>query len=212
MVAWEGDRIVTARQAGGTHARAVGFVADPARHDDDDADCGCRVALRACGRVGRYVSRPAPLRRPRRTTAAAAAAAEKRKARGIFFFFSSARGAARTRGGVKEGDTRWLMARARGVVLRVARGLVGFWCGLTSCRLQQRRRRFQSRRGVAWRGVRACVLSRLTANERHCLSVIDGMTGGMMKKPREARRRAGDRMSSYHARCVCFCWDWESAR
>lgn len=164
MVAWEGDRIVTARQAGGTHARAVGFVADPARHDDDDADCGCRVALRACGRVGRYVSRPAPLRRPRRTTAAAAAAAEKRKARGVFFFFfSSARGAARTRGGVKEGDTRWLMARARGVVLRVARGLVGFWCGLTSCRLQQRRRRFQSRRGVAC--VRAsCRVSRPTSD------------------------------------------------
>jgi hypothetical protein len=156
-----------------------------------------------CVRVGGWGDTcPAPRRSGGRGGQRLLLLQRKSEKREEFFFFSLRLEAPRARG-VKEGDTRWLMARARGVVLRVARGLVGFWCGLTSCRLQQRRRRFQSRRGVAWRGVRACVLSRLTANERHCLSVIDGMTGGMMKKPREARRRAGDRMSSYHARCVC---------
>lgn len=127
--------------------------------------CGLRMPSRvACVWAGGAIRVP-----PRAAPAAAedngccCCCSGKAKSARSFFFFSSARGAARTRGGVKEGDTRWLMARARGVVLRVARGLVGFWCGLTSCRLQQRRRRFQSRRGVAC--VRAsCRVSRPTSD------------------------------------------------
>lgn len=171
MVAWEGDRIVTARQAGGTHARAVGFVADPARHDDDDADCGCRVALRACGRVGRYVSRPAPLRRPRRTTAAAAAAAEKRKARGIFFFLFGSR--RRAHEGWSEGRGH-AVAHGAGAWRRASRGAwfgwVLVWADQLQAAAEEASVSVATGRGVAWR---ACVRPVASHGQRATLSFGD---------------------------------------